>query len=111
MAIGGNKTATIQISDPAKNEIGVMIDEWKNVQDMVGWLDLTSGDSKYTVYNAKISESTNVFIADYEPLDSRISAETCRMVIDGNVYDIMMIDDPMDLHEHYEIYLKYIGGQ
>ena len=27
------------------------------------------------------------------------------------VYEILLIDDPMHMHEHLEIYLKYIGGQ
>jgi hypothetical protein len=33
------------------------------------------------------------------------------MVINDKVYDIMVIDDPMELHEQLEIYLKYTGGQ
>ena len=31
-------------------------------------------------------------------------------VIDGNIYDILLIDDPMRMHKHLEIYLKYVGG-
>ena len=30
--------------------------------------------------------------------------------VDGVVYELTMIDDPMELHEHIEIYLKYVGG-
>ena len=32
------------------------------------------------------------------------------MVIGGKVYEVMLIDDPMELHEQLEIYLKYTGG-
>ena len=52
-----------------------------------------------------------MFLADYKKLDSHIKAENSRMVINGKVYDIMVIDDPMELHEQLEIYLKYTGGQ
>ena len=81
------------------------------MDDITGYLDLSTGDSKYTTYNAKIQESTHVFLADYKKLDSRIKAENSRMWINGKVYDIMVIDDPMELNEQLEIYLKYTGGQ
>ena len=32
------------------------------------------------------------------------------MIINDSVYNIQLIDDPMGLHQHLEIYLKYIGG-
>ena len=35
------------------------------MKTLTGWLDLTGGDSKYTVYNAKVQDSTHVFVADY----------------------------------------------
>ena len=72
---------------------------------------MSGGDSKYTTYNAKIQESTHVFVADYVALDSRIKAENSRLIVNGNIYDVMLIDDPMELHQQLEIYLKYTGGQ
>ena len=74
-------------------------------------LDLTGGDSKYSTFNAKIQESTHIFICDYIELDARIEAENSRLSVDGKVFDILLIDDPMNLHQHLEIYLKYTGGQ
>jgi head-tail adaptor len=109
--IGGNTTATIQISTTSRNAIGEQVKSWQNVQTLHGWLDLSSGDSRYSTYNAKIQESSHVFVSDYVPLDSRIEAENARLVHDGKVYDIMLIDDPMNLHQQWEIYLKYTGGQ
>lgn len=109
--IGGNTTATIQISTTARNAIGEQVKTWQNVQTLHGWLDLSSGDSRYSTYNAKIQESSHVFVCDYVPLDSRIMAENARLVHDGKAYDIMLIDDPMKLHQQLEIYLKYTGGQ
>lgn len=109
--IGGNTDAIIQISTVTKNAIGEQVKAWQDVQTLHGWLDLSSGDSRYRVYDAKIQESSHVFVCDYVPLDSRIEAEKARLVNDGNVYDIMLIDDPMKMHLQWEIFLKYTGGQ
>ena len=109
--IGGNIQGLIQISTTEKNEIGEAVKSWADVQTITGWLDLSSGDSKYTVYSAKVQESTHVFVADYVQLDNRITAENSRMVIGGKRYDVMLIDDPMEMHKQLEIYLKYTGSQ
>lgn len=109
--IGGNISAEIQIYDTVKNEIGEAVKSWETVQTLTGWLDLSGGDSKYGTYNAKIQESTHVFISNYVTPDSRIAAENSRMLISGKAYDIMLIDNPMELCEQLEIYLKFTGGQ
>lgn len=109
--IGGNIEGTFQISTTTKNEIGEAVKSWADVQMITGWLDLQGGDSKYTTYNAKLQESTHVFVADYVELDSRIKEENSRMVIGGKVYDVLLIDDPMELHKQLEISLKFTGGQ
>lgn len=111
--IGGNTTATIQVCTAAKNEIGESVKTWVDVQSVRGWLDLQGGDSKYQPFHAKIQESTHIFIADYVPLDSRISAEFSRLVVNGKRYDILLIDNPMEMQSgsQLEIYLKFTGGQ
>lgn len=109
--IGGNTTAEIRVRSTTKNEIGGTSKTWTTVQSIKGWLDLSGGDSKYTTYNAKVQESTHVFVADYVSLDARIKAENSRLVVGGKVYDILLIDDPMEMHMQLEIYLKYTGGQ
>ena len=109
--IGGNTTAEIRVRSTVKNEIGGTSKTWTAVQNVKGWLDLSGGDSKYTTYNAKVQESTHVFVADYVSLDARIKAENSRLVVGEKVFDILLIDDPMELHEQWEIYLKYTGGQ
>ena len=109
--IGGNITAEMQLRTITEDEYGEQIKDWQTVQNIKGWLDLSGGDSKYTTYNAKIQESTHVFVADYVALDSRIKAENSRLIVNGNIYDVMLIDDPMELHQQLEIYLKYTGGQ
>ena len=108
--IGGNTTVSIQTRTSTKNKIGERIAEWNTVNELTGFLDLSGENTKYTVYNAKVQESTHIFICDYRQIN--VKSEESRLVDeDGLVYDIMLIDDPMKLHEQLEIYLKYTGGQ
>ena len=111
--IGGNIEAIIRVSTTDVNDIGEHVLTWSDAQSIKGWLDLSSGEARYTTYHAKIQESTHVFVADYVSLDSRITAETSQMVINGKRYDILLIDNPMELGtgSQLEFYLKFTGGQ
>ena len=135
--IGGNTEATMQINNPAeKNSIGERVKAWLDVVKFTGWLDLMGGDSKYSTYSAKIQESTHLFMCDFQSfvalssqwewnpfnfltgiinpeLDENIdvTSENARLTIGGKIYDITLLDDPMNRHEHLEIYLKFVGGQ
>lgn len=105
--IGGNIEAVLQQkSGCAMNAIGERVPSWSDAHKLRGWLDLSSGDAKYT-YNAKLQESTHIFICDYTPVDRLVDDK--RMVINGVVYDVLLIDDPMELHQQLEIYLRYVG--
>lgn len=108
--IGGNTEALIQVSSITSNAIGEQVKQWQDVQRIKGWLDLSGGETRYTTFNAKIQESSHVFVADYVPLDKRIEAETARAIIAGKQYDITLIDNPMWLNAQLEIHLKYTGG-
>ena len=107
--ISGNIQAQIQVSTTKENAIGEKERAWSTVQTLTGWLDLSSGDSKYTSFNAKIQESTHVFICDYTNIG--VEPENARMVVNSKVYDILLIDNPMELNQQFEIYLRYTGGQ
>ena len=107
--IGGNTKAIIQTKTTTRNAIGESVVSWQDAQTLKGFLDLSGGDSRYNNYHAKVQESTHVFIADYAPLNG-IKAENCRVLIDGLPYDVTLIDDPMGLHRHWEIYLRFTGG-
>lgn len=111
--IGGNTTIQIQVMmGETRDESGSRVPNWETVQSIPGFLDLSAGDSKRTTFNAKIQESTHVFVADYVPLAEGVTVENSRVVDeDGLVYDVMLLDDPMKLHKQWEIYLKYTGGQ
>lgn len=108
--IGGNTKAILQKQSVERNAIGESVPVWTDAKTLKGFLDLSSGDSRYNNYHAKVQESTHIFIADYVLLDD-VTAENSRMVIDGLAYDVTLIDDPMHLHKHLEIYLKFTGGQ
>ena len=111
--IGGNVTAIIKTSTTTTNEIGEQVQTWTDAATLRGWLDLSGGDSKYTVYNAKVQESTHIFVADYVPLPEGVTAETSRLICNGKRYDVLLIDNPMEMQNgsQLEIYLKFTGGQ
>ena len=47
----------------------------------------------------------------YEQETVNVTSDNARMVVNGEVYEILLIDDPMNMHDHLEIYLRFIGGQ
>lgn len=106
--IGGNIEAMLQQKTGSEtNGIGERIQTWSDYHRFQqGWLDLSSGDSKYT-HNAKLQESTHIFITDYAPIDRKPADK--RLVVNGTAYDVLLIDDPMELHQQLEIYLKFVG--
>lgn len=111
--IGGNITLQLQMKTTTKNEIGEQVEAWTTIQSITGYLDMMSADSNSTTYNTKLVDATDVFIADYKPIDASINPENpdnARAVVDGRIYDLKYIDDPMKLHKHLEIFLKYTGG-
>lgn len=105
--IGGNVNAILQKKVTSKNQIGESISKWEDVQSLFGFLDLSSGSSQYDTYNAKIEESTHLFIMDYVPIDE--DEVNKRLLINGEPYEITLIDNPMGLNLHIEIFLKYTG--
>lgn len=113
--IGGNITAVLKKCIYSFNEIGEPIEDYADEDyaksiSLFGFLDLSSGDSHYTNFNAKVQESTHIFICDYKDLKG-YSADNSRLIVNGEVYDVTLIDDPMGLHQHLEIYLRYKGAQ
>lgn len=124
MGIGGNLWGIIQVKagNGHMNQIKERVEDWQDCMKLWGWLDLSAGDSERTAFSAKIQESTHIFLCDYQPLTGKVTvgdketavivtSENARIVINGLVYDVLLIDNPMNMNEHYEIYLKFVGGQ
>jgi hypothetical protein len=140
MGIGGNLYALLQVKDAGeRNAINERVHTWLDCTSILGWLDLSTGDSKHTNFNAKVQESTHIFLCDFTNLKNLstkwvwnpfslltgiikadedeqetvvdVTSENARMVINGLVYEILLIDNPMNINEHLEIYLRFVGGQ
>ena len=109
--IGGNISLQLQINTTTVDEIGSRVQKWTPVQSLYGWLDYISGEAGRANYHTKIEESTHVFVCDFVELHEKIKAENCRAIVNGKTYDVVLIDNPMELNYHLEIYLKYTGGQ
>lgn len=111
IAIGGNISGQLQIKNGfTRNKIGEKIENWETIETLTGFLDYQAGDSKYQNYSTKVQESTHVFICDFVDLGN-INAENARMIFNDKRYDVMLIDNPMELNYHLEIYLKFTGVQ
>lgn len=109
--INGNLIGTFQIQTTKKNSIGEGVLEWSDVVQKKGFLDYVNGEADYEM-NAKIQESTHIFLCDWFDCDALgITSEIARIIIEGQIYSIQMIDDPMGRNQHLEVYLKYTGGQ
>lgn len=108
--IGGNITGIIQRCTTEKNEIGESVKTWVDTHSHKGWLGSQSGDSKYTNFNAKLEESTHVFLCDYHPGIYALAGQDTRMVIKGFVYDVLLIDNPDEMEAQLEIYLRKVGA-
>ena len=103
--IGGNLKATIQEKRTTKNVIGENETRWMPLEtNLKGFLDYLSGEGDYSTYNSKLSDSTHVFVCDY--VDFKFDIRKHSLLIDGEVYDITFVDDPMKLHKQLEIFLK-----
>lgn len=115
-SIGGNTEAVIQISEIVKNDYGNEIPRWSDAFDkpVTGFLDLISEGTNSRSLMHRVEDADYVFICDYfEPAAGgvKLNTENSRMIIEGEIYEVKLYDDPMRLHEHMEIYLKYLGGQ
>lgn len=112
MNIGGNIYASVMTkTSTKKNDIGEVVNVWSNAfDDVLGWLGLQNGDSKRTNFNAKIEESTHVFLCDYHEGIYSLTDQDTRMIIKGKMYDVLLIDNPDEMDEQLEIYLRRVGA-
>ena len=95
----------------AVNDIGEKLTEWVDAHTFKGVLGLQSGDSKYTNFSAKIEESSHVLVCDFNADIYALADQNTRIIIKNKMYDVLLIDNPDELDEHLEIYLRFVGGQ
>ena len=110
--IGGNIYGVIQIkSCDGKNAIGEAESVWTDKFTLLGWLGLQNGENKRTSFNAKIEESSHVFVSDFDADVYALAESDMRMILKGSMYDVLLIDNPDEMDEQLEIYLRKVGGQ
>lgn len=104
--IDGNVSAVLQVKTSSKNAYGGLINDWQPITTIKGFLDYVSGDGSYkSNYKGAVEETTHIFICDYVKIN--VINKEYRLIVDNNIYTVLMIDDPMGLHQHLEIMLKY----
>lgn len=110
--IGGNIYATIQTkASGGKNAIGEAENTWSNAfDDVLGLLGLQAGDSRRSNFSAKIEESTHVFMCDFDAEIYALAGQDTRMILKGCMYDVLLIDNPDEMDEQLEIYLRKVGA-
>ena len=111
MKIGGNISATIQTKTMTeRNAIGEAVNSWADAFQTVGWLGLQSGEQKRTSFDAKVEESTHVFLCDYHEGIYAMASQDTRMIIKDFVYEVTLIDNPDEMNYQLEIFLKRVGA-
>ena len=101
----------LQAKTQADDNIGGFTEDWSDLEEVFGYLDLVTGTDLNSVQNAIIEQSTHVLI-----LPEFISWVTADMrIVDDQkrFYLITYADDPMGVHHHNELYCKFggvIGG-
>ena len=106
--IGGNADAIIQVETSSKNAFGEIENTYKDLTTVKGFLDYVGGDGSYkNNFKGELEETTHIFICDYDSITANAEPTTSRMVINNKNYNVLLIDNPMNLNEHLEIMLKY----
>ena len=106
--IGGNTIANIQTKTSSKNDYGALVDVWNDTLTIKGFLDFTGGDGSYkSTFKGKLEETTHIFVCDYNEVACQVTPTTSRLIIDGHIYDVLMVDNPMGLNKHLDFMLKY----
>lgn len=109
--IGGNVELTVYNKmSHDKNEIGEVEPSNSEGEKIMGFLDYISGSADLSKFHAKVEESTHVFICDYADNALMFNSGVTKCDVSGyGEFQILLVDDPMGLHQHIEVYLKYIG--
>lgn len=87
--------------------LGGLIDDWKPALNVSGYLDLLTGTNENALQNASVEDSTHILVIP----DYTVGITDKMRVVDGSgrIYEITYSDDPVGVHHHNEIYLKFGG--
>ena len=110
--IEGNTACVLMtMGEPYTNPIGEKVTNWANACEFTGILSLQAGDSNYSTHKTKLEESSHILICEYDAEIYAYADQNTRIIAKDRMYDVLLIDNPDELDEHLEIYLRYVGGQ
>lgn len=109
--IGGNVTARVVRSKMVKSARGAALESGtETIMDVRGWLDYQSGQDSHQAYGAELADTTHLFLCDYDEEYAKLRKQKgLSLEIDGDRYEVLLIDDPMSLHRHIETFLRRVG--
>ena len=88
-----------------RNSLGELVYSFEKVAEIDGFLDLISGD-RSNLQNAEIEQSSHLFVTfDFE----KELTINDQLVYNGKFYEITFVDNPMELNDHLEVYLKAVA--
>ena len=97
----------IQAKTQADDGIGGFTEDWSDLKEVLGYLDLVTGTDMNSVQNAIIEQSTHVLII---PEYTEWITDQMRIVdMDGRYYEITYSDNPVGVNHHNEVYCKFGG--
>ena len=118
--IGGNIDLVLKRKDGfTTNEIGERIPNYVDYITLHGFLDMANNNTGHSTFNAKVQDSSHYFVCDYVEFPvfvdekglSRVATPNdLKGFCNGKEYDVLWIDNPMELNYQYEIYLEYKGA-
>ena len=96
----------IQSAIQQEDGIGGVLESWKDVKTVKGYVDLITGtDNNFNVQKAITEDSTHVVILpEYE---SGIDPNMRIVDAQKRAYLITHVDDVMNIHHHLEIYCRF----
>ena len=88
-----------------RNSLGQTIHDFRESGTFDGWIDFLSGEESNS-QNAITAESTHVIITFDTSLEISILD---RIRFKDKEYEVTYVDNPMELDDHLEIFLKAVG--
>lgn len=95
--------ATIQRVVKTSDGAGYFKDEWQILMVVKGRLDMLSG-SKNIMAHTELTKYSHVFLC--EPFPILITPKD-RIVIGNSIYDLIYVDNPVNMAHHYELLLNF----
>lgn len=108
--VGGNVTASVMRTKKGKNAKGSAVPSApEEIMKIDGWLDYQAGQPSHLAYQAKLQDTTHLWICDFDVGFADLKVQGLSLVVAGEPYEVLLIDDPMGIHDHLEAYLRYVG--